>query len=103
MKELVSKYNKTKSQIKERLKDFKKLRKGSDKDLYSELCFCILTPQSKAVNCDRAIKELKKSDLLFKGKERDIKNRLKSLTRFHNKKAQLRIGFLGNLYRHYYP
>ena len=87
MKELVSKYNRTKSQIKGRLEDFKKLREGSNKDLFSELCFCILTPQSKAIYCDKAIKKLKRCNLLFNGSEQDIRNELRGFARFHNKKA----------------
>jgi N-glycosylase/DNA lyase len=78
-------YAKKKLEIKKRLKEFRKISK--DKDMFAELCFCILTPQSKAVHCDRAIKELRKSNLLFKGSISDIKSRLKGLARFHNKKA----------------
>ncbi|UCD55458.1 MAG: N-glycosylase/DNA lyase [Candidatus Omnitrophota bacterium] len=87
MKKLISKYNKIKKRIKERLRDFKKLRKAGDKDLFSELCFCILTPQSKAVYCDEAVRILKNRNLLFENNMPAIKNILKSLTRFHNKKA----------------
>lgn len=85
MRELISAYNRKKQEIQKRLNEFK--RPQNNKNLFQELCFCILTPQSKAVNCDKAIKELKKSKLLFKGSESDIKTLLKGLARFHNKKA----------------
>jgi N-glycosylase/DNA lyase len=87
VKYLVSHYKKKKSTIKKRLKDFKGLHKAGDRDIFRELCFCILTPQSKAVNCDKAIKELKRTNLLFTGSGEDISPVLKGRARFHNKKA----------------
>ncbi len=87
MRSLISDYRKKKPTIKRRLEDFKDLHKGKDGDIFRELCFCILTPQSKAVNCDKAIRTLKNRNLLFGNNMRDIKNILKGLTRFHNKKA----------------
>lgn len=88
MKDLISEYNKRKFQIKRRLKEFKELyNKGKDEDVFKELCFCILTPQAKAVFCDSAIKELGRKRLLLKGSESAVRNVLKGLVRFHNKKA----------------
>lgn len=87
MRTLVSDYKKKKHQIKRRLRDFQKLGKTSDKKIFSELCFCLLTPQSKAVNCAEAIKRLESSNLLFCGCPRSIAKTLKGLARFHNKKA----------------
>ena len=91
MKRLISEYNRKKPCIKKRLADFKKLKNSKNNDIFAELCFCLLTPQSKATSCDRAVKELRKSGLLFKGSERDIKLKLKGLARFHNKKARYLI------------
>ena len=88
MKKLKNEYAKRKREIKKRLKDFARIYKGKEKDIFAELCFCILTPQSKAVNCDRAVKELKKKGILFKGSARDIKAVLKGSVRFHNKKSE---------------
>lgn len=90
MKKLISKYNSKKQEIKNRLKEFEKER--NDKDIFSELCFCILTPQSKAVYCDKAISDLKKSNLLFKGNKEAIAKKLKGFARFHNKKGQYLVG-----------
>ena len=85
MKSLILAYRKKKSHIKKRLKEFEGFQK--DEDLFAELAFCLLTPQSKAVSCDRAVKELKKEDLLFGGTARRIRGKLKGFARFHNKKA----------------
>jgi len=59
MKELITEYNKRRHAIKERLNEFEKLQKAGDEDLFGELCFCILTPQAKAVCCNEAIIKLK--------------------------------------------
>jgi len=87
MRNLISDYKKKRPIIKKRLEDFKDLHKGKDKNIFRELCFCILTPQSKAVNCDKAIRTLGKHNLLFGNNTRSIKKILKGLARFHNKKA----------------
>lgn len=83
---LLSEYKKKKSQIRQRLSQFKKLGKAKDEDIFAELCFCILTPQSKAVYCDRAIKDLKESGLLLKGKKNLVRSKLKGV-RFPNNKT----------------
>ncbi len=87
MKNLISEYKRKKHKIKQRLKKFKVLGNAKDGDIFSELCFCILTPQSKAIYCDKAVKELKKAGLLFKGNVHEIKTKLRGLVRFHNNKA----------------
>jgi len=90
MKWLHSEYKKKKVLIKKRLKDFKRLYNCPDEDIFAELCFCLLTPQSKALTCDRALEALKKDRILFKGNKRDIRDRLKNV-RFPNNKASFII------------
>jgi len=92
MRHLVKAYRRKKRLIKARLRDFRDLQRGKDEDLFRELCFCVLTPQSKAVNCDNAIKELIRRKLLFTGSENDIKRHLRKSVRFHNKKAAYLLG-----------
>ena len=91
-KELVKEYKCKKKAIRKRLKEFKSIGSGKTEKIFPELCFCLLTPQSNARYCDKAIQELKKSKLLFKGNARDIRGILKGRTRFHNKKADYIIG-----------
>lgn len=81
-------YKKKRREIKRRLKEFREMQNSGDEAIFSELCFCILTPQTKAVNCDNAVKELKNSDLLFKGNKDTIRKILKGNVRFHNNKAR---------------
>lgn len=94
IKNLISEYNLRKSEIKERLKEFELLHKGRDESIFEELCFCILTANANAVLCGEAIKELKRKNLLFKGKAYEIRPRLKGRVRFHNKKARFIVSAL---------
>ena len=86
-KELIAQYRVRRSEIKNRLKSFRALGKGRDKDIFSELCFCITTANANALLCDKAIGELRRSGLLLKGRRSHIRPVLKGRVRFHNKKA----------------
>ncbi len=86
MNNLNLEYKRKKHEIKKRLKEFRNLHKARDEDIFSELCFCILTPQAKAIYCNRAVKELKNHGLLFKGCANLIRMKLKGV-RFPNNKA----------------
>lgn len=70
-------YEKKKLEIKERLQDFKKVWNKSDEKIFAELCFCLLTPQSKARAADRAIKNMIKN-ILLSGKRNQILKELKT-------------------------
>lgn len=92
-RELLSRYSKKKDIIKRRLSEFDKLKKtAGNKKIFSELCFCILTPQSKAVRCSKAIKKLERTGLLYKGSKGKIAKELKGYSRFHNNKAGYIVG-----------
>jgi N-glycosylase/DNA lyase len=86
-RKLLEEYKRKKSDIRKRLREFEKIGLGSDKDIFAELCFCILTPQSNARQCDKAIQELKRKKLLFTAPAGVIRPILKGKSRFHNKKA----------------
>lgn len=54
-------YRSIKPVIISRLNEFKKVwERGTDKDIFKELVFCILTPQSKAKVCWEAVENLAK-------------------------------------------
>ncbi len=59
----------------------------NDEYLFGELCFCILTPQSRAKNCREVIDKLKKDEKLFTVNLKELRNYLKGV-RFPNVKAQ---------------
>jgi len=87
MKKLFLEYKRKKGKIKDRLKDFDALWKRSEKKIFRELCFCICTPQSKAVLCDESVRKMEKNGILFKGTLRELKAGLKGV-RFYNNKAK---------------
>jgi len=89
---LLKKYNARKKEIRQRLLHFRKVGQSSNKTLFEELAFCILTPQSKAFSCNEAIQQLKERNLLFTGGVPQIRHVLARKTRFHNKKAEYLAG-----------
>lgn len=86
--ELLAKYARSRRDIEARLAHFESVGKKGGRALFEELCFCLLTPQSKARSCDAAIHELKGTGLLFGGDTTAIAKILSKKTRFHNNKAR---------------
>lgn len=88
IEELQEIYKNLKPQIISRLEEFKKLwLSRNEKDLFKELIFCILTPQSKAEVCWEAVNNLEKKGLLFKGNVNQLREEIKNV-RFRYKKAE---------------
>lgn len=85
IKQLRRLYKTKRLEILRRLEYFRKVWHRNDKDIFSELCFCILTPQSKAEACDEIINKLKRSRLLFKGGVNKIRPHLKKARFYKNK------------------
>ena len=74
--------------IKHRISEFNYLwGNASEKRLFSELCFCLCTPQSKAKLAHQAILKLKKNNLLIHGSTKQIREHLSGV-RFPNNKAK---------------
>jgi N-glycosylase/DNA lyase len=81
-------YLKFKKEIESRLDEFKVIGKNARPvELFAELAFCILTPQSKARLCWEAILAMQKKGILLKGVSKDINKELQKV-RFKNKKAE---------------
>ncbi len=81
-------YHKLQSKIEDKIKRFKSIWKnGSDEELFIELSFCILTPQSKATEAWKAICKLVESTDLFNGSSANISKELNKV-RFKNNKAK---------------
>ena len=76
-------YSKKKKIIKKRLKEFSK---AQGDDIFYELCFCLMTPQSNAYKCDECVCVLKQKDFL--NKKFEIKNILRNKTRFYKNKSR---------------
>lgn len=89
MKELRSNYRNLKSDIRNRLKDFSKVPSS---EYFYELVYCLLTPQSSAVNAEKVITILK--DKKFKLRDIDpepILRRKDCYIRFHKNKSRYMI------------
>ncbi len=81
-------YSDIKDKIKSRLNEFRQIgRTGRDEDIFAELVFCLLTPQSKAKTCWTAVQTLVNKNLLLKGDESQIYTELKGV-RFKYRKAE---------------
>lgn len=78
-------YSARRHEIEKRLKEFKEVK--TDREIFCELAFCLLTPQSKAKVCWDAIENLVKKDVMWDGNEEEVCNELKGV-RFKNKKAR---------------
>ena len=86
--EVLSLYNDIRQTIIDRIAFFKELwHNSTEEDIFRELAFCLLTPQSKARSADKAIKELLAKDLLFSDDVEAIADVL-NIVRFKNHKAQ---------------
>lgn len=91
---LLKEYNFYKKEIQDRKQEFLKTKNDKQK-IFKELCFCILTPQSKAINCWSAVEELfmkgfprcsmKTVEKVLHSKVRFYKNKTKYLFELVNK------------------
>ncbi len=83
-----ARFEQKKPAIQSRLNEFKQIFiEGNNKKLFAELAFCLCTPQSRAVVCDKAIKNLEKIGMLFSGNATQIENNLDGV-RFNQNKAK---------------
>ena len=88
MEEIKRIYFSVQEKIRSRLNEFDRLReKGNDEEIFAELVFCLLTPQSKAQSCWKTVETLLNKNLLLKGNEDQISKELNRV-RFRYKKAE---------------
>lgn len=74
-------------ELKEKLKSYKKAFNYDNKNFFCEVAFCILTPQSKALNAWEIIEEIRDNDKLFTADAEDLVEYLNKV-RFKNTKAK---------------
>lgn len=80
-------YLQIKDDIEQRLNDFARIwETGSEYDLFSELVFCLLTPQAKAKVCWDTVLNLQNKNLLLEGTKDQLSDML-NCVRFKNNKA----------------
>jgi len=83
-------YDKIKNEIKKAWGGYKSVK--SEEDLFYELCFTILTPQSNGFRCWGIVEDLKKMNFFEKGLELNkLQDFLQRRVRFHNHKGEYLI------------
>lgn len=80
-------YESIKEEIDKKINEYKEAFNYDNKDFFAEIAFCILTPQSKALNAWKIIQTLKENDLLFTANSDTLENYLNSI-RFKKTKAK---------------
>src|SRR5438876_2551730 len=85
--ELQTLYDEKRDPIQTQLNEIKQILNRNDDDVFAELCFCLLTPQSAAKTCWAAVSRLKERSLLLKGAANDIQPQLNDV-RFGDSKAK---------------
>jgi N-glycosylase/DNA lyase len=86
--DLVKFYKAKKTEIKKRLNEFRQIWKRQDnKEIFSELVFCLLTPQSKARTCWIVVSNLLKNNVLWSGDFSQILCEVQKV-RFKNNKTR---------------
>ncbi len=83
----IRRFQESKEKIDKHLEKYDKINTKNRNQLFEELAFCLLTPQSKARAADQSIKLLKEHDLLFNGTPEQLEPHLKRI-RFHITKAK---------------
>lgn len=83
MRELYAAYRRNKDSIQQRLREFQAVQGD---DLFYELCFCLLTPQTSGFRADACVRELKA--LNFQHAAVDPRPVLRKKVRFHNQKTE---------------
>jgi len=80
-------FNSKRQEIKLRLNEFRKIwKKGTKKEIFAELAFCILTPQANGKLCWSAVENMIRKGVLFTGDRGQILKELSS-ARFIQKKS----------------
>ncbi|MCM8789113.1 MAG: N-glycosylase/DNA lyase [Candidatus Omnitrophica bacterium] len=86
--EILLVYDKIKPEIERKLAAFEKIGKRMNKkEIFDELCFCLLTPQSKAEICWKAAKKVANALPSDKTECRRLEETLRGI-RFHRTKAK---------------
>ena len=83
----IQRFQESKEKIDKHLEKYDEIDTENREQLFEELAFCLLTPQSKARSADQSIKALKEHDLLLNGTPEQLEPHLKRI-RFHITKAQ---------------
>ena len=100
IEEIMLIYNSKKKEIGQRLEEFSRIwKEGTDKDIFAELVFCILTPQANGKSCWAAVENMIRKNILYKGEFHQILKEIKGARFIYKKSAYIieaREKFLGD-------
>jgi N-glycosylase/DNA lyase len=83
-------FNSKRQEIELRLNEFRKIwEKGTTKQIFAELVFCILTPQANGKACWSAVENMIRKGVLFAGDRGQIVKELSSARFIHKKSAYI--------------
>ncbi len=86
IEQLKERYRRIRPTIERRMEEFHALwQTATDERLFAEMAFCLLTPQSKAKVCWRAIENMLKDNILMDGDAVQIEGYLTGVRFKHNK------------------
>lgn len=91
-KKILEIHDRMKEEAKSAIEGYKRAWKGNEKEVFAEMAFCILTPQSKAKNAWQAITNLVENNLLYEGTAEEIVKYL-NIVRFKNNKSRYLVEF----------
>ncbi|MBW1676835.1 MAG: N-glycosylase/DNA lyase [Deltaproteobacteria bacterium] len=90
IQELTSIYTHKREEIRIRLGEFKRIwRTGTEKEIFAELVFCILTPMARGEMCCVAVENMVRSGVLFTGDSSQITRELIGARFIHKKSAYI--------------
>ena len=90
--EILKIHKEIKTGIEKAIKGYKKAWESTEQEVFAEMAFCILTPQSKAKNAWKAITNIVENGLLYEGKAEEIVEFL-NIVRFKNNKSKYLVEF----------
>ncbi len=86
VEELQRLYRERRDAIQARLLEFKQVLQRTEEEVFAELCFCLLTPQSSAKTCWDVVTRLREKNLLLNGSPQQLEPVLNNV-RFNDAKS----------------
>src|SRR5438034_11153062 len=80
-------YQERREAIQKRLAEFRQVMEWKDEEVFAELCFCLLTPQSSAKVCWEAVTAPKERTLLLNGQPEQLQPHF-TIVRFSHSNAK---------------
>jgi N-glycosylase/DNA lyase len=73
IEEVCALYKTIRDKVTERVEAFREIsQRGDEEEIFTELVFCLFTPQSKAQSCWAAVERIRKANLLCEGTRRQL-------------------------------